>query len=282
MRYLSRKVVLVVAIIAVVVMPVASQAPAQKPSFEVASVKPNKSGQSTPTQPSQITFLPGGRFTATNVTLVDVIVRVYPTRRIQMQGGPNWIDSDRFDIIAKADDAQSGIAKPDDAQADEPARGVLFTPPRMAQMVQALLEDRFQFRFHVEKKEMQVYALTLGKEPPKLQESKDGEVTGVVRGERGQLIFQKTPIVGLVNTISNIMRTPVVDGTGIRGLYDFTIDVLQFLTPSATNGTPRADSYDIANATVAAVQEQLGFKLEKRKQLLDIIVIDHAERPSEN
>ena len=149
-------------------------------------------------------------------------------------------------------------------------------------MVQALLEDRFQFRFHVEKKEMQVYALTLGKEPPKLQEAKDGEVTGVVRGERGQLIFEKTPIGGLVNTISNIMHTPVVDGTGLKGFYDFKLDVLQSLTPLVTNGTPRADSYDIANATVAAVQEQLGFKLERRKELLDITVIDHAERPSDN
>jgi uncharacterized protein (TIGR03435 family) len=240
------------------------QTTAQKPQFEVASVKPNKSGQPPTTQGSPLEFLLGGRFTATNVTLVDVIVRVYPTRRIQMQGGPNWIDSDRFDIVAKADEGQGKV-----------------TPGQMVPMVQSLLEDRFQLRFHVEKREMQVYALTLGKDRPKVQEAKDGGITGVTRGERGQLIFQKMTIVGLVNTMANMMRTPVVDGTGMKGFYDFILDPVQFLTPAATNGR-RPDNHDIADAVVAAAQEQLGFKLERRKELLDITVIDHAEQPSEN
>jgi len=79
--------------------------------FEVASVKPNKSGPTVGTWTSPIAFLPSGRFTATNVTLVDVIVQVYSTRRIQMPGGPDWIDSERFDIAAKAD-ASTGPMKP--------------------------------------------------------------------------------------------------------------------------------------------------------------------------
>ncbi len=94
MRHPSSNVVLVVTAVAIAVAPLAAQVPAQKPSFEVASVKANKSGKPLPTVGIPFAFLPGGRFTATNVTLVDVIVRVYPTRRIQMQGGPNWIDSE--------------------------------------------------------------------------------------------------------------------------------------------------------------------------------------------
>ena len=265
MRHLTGKVVLVVAAIAVAVMPLASQAPAQKPSFEVASIKPNKSGQPLPTVGSPLAFLPGGRFTATNVTLVDVIVRVYPTRRIQMQGGPNWIDSERFDIVAKADETE-----------------VKHTGEQMSQMVQALLEDRFQLRFHVDKREIQAYALVVGKDAPKLKEAAGGGVPGLILGERRKMTFQNMPIVGLVNTMSNILHTPVVDGTGLKGLYDFTVDPFPFLTPPPTNGASRADSYDLGDAVIAAVQEQLGFKLERRKELLDITVIDHAERPGDN
>src|SRR6266851_7452058 len=74
-----------------------------RPEFEVASIKPNRSGVA-PDRINPVSPTPGGRFTATNVTLVDLIVRFYPTRRIQMQGGPGWIDSDseRFDVVAKA------------------------------------------------------------------------------------------------------------------------------------------------------------------------------------
>jgi uncharacterized protein (TIGR03435 family) len=149
-------------------------------------------------------------------------------------------------------------------------------------MVQALLEDRFQLRFHIEKKEMQAYALAVGKNAPKLKEAMDGEVPGLILGERYKMIFQNMPIVGLVNTMSNILHTPVVDSTGLQGFYDFTLDPFQFLTTAGATGAPKADSYDIGNAVVAAVQEQLGFKLERQKELLDITVIDHSERPGEN
>src|SRR5215468_8028177 len=91
--------------------------------FEVVSTKPNNSGP--PTIQTNPLSWSGGRFTAINATLVDVLVRVYPTRRIQMRGGPDWIDRDRFDFIAKADDAE-GEVKPEQRNG----------------MVQALLEDR--------------------------------------------------------------------------------------------------------------------------------------------
>ncbi len=81
-------------------------APAPRRVFEVASIKPNKSGpQPVGAWTNPLAYLPGGRFTATNVTLVELIITCYPTRRIQMRGGPDWIDADRFDVIAKADTA---------------------------------------------------------------------------------------------------------------------------------------------------------------------------------
>ena len=133
-----------------------------------------------------------------------------------MHGGPDWLDVERFDIIAKADEADGEI-KPEDRNA----------------MVQTLLEDRF-----------------------KLQLS--------------------SSIIGLVNLMANILQTPVVDGTGIKGLYDFSLEPMRFaLPPSDRTG----DGFDRAQAVVMAVQEQLGLKLEKRRANLDITIIDRAERP---
>src|SRR6266851_3646710 len=158
-----------------------------RPEFEVASIKPNRSGVA-PDRINPVSPTPGGRFTATNVTLVDLIVRFYPTRRIQMQGGPGWIDSDseRFDVVAKAPASERELKYAD------------FVP-----MVQALLEDRFKLALHREPKSVQVLALLVGKDPPKLQSPKDGEETALRPGDQGKLSFQRMSIVGLVNTLSN-------------------------------------------------------------------------------
>jgi uncharacterized protein (TIGR03435 family) len=235
-----------------------AQTPAPRRVFEVASIKPNKSWPPTGAQTNPLAYLPGGRFTAINVTLVDVIVRVYPTRRIQMQGGPDWIDSDRFDIIAKADAADGEVK---DGQ--------------WAQMVQALLEDRFKLAYHRETKEMPVLAL-VGKVPAAFRESKEGE-TAVVYGERGKATFRHFPIAGLVNVSANILHAPVIDGTGIQGFCDFSLDPMQF-AGTGTDSTPITAAI-YADLFVTALQEQLGFKLEKRKAPLEITVIDHASRP---
>jgi uncharacterized protein (TIGR03435 family) len=196
----------------------------------------------------------GGRFTATNATLVDVIVRVYPTRRIQLRGGPDWIDAARFDIIAKADDAE-GEVKPEQRNG----------------MVQALLEDRFGLKMHVERKEMDVLALVPDKGGPNLRASKEGTLQSFVFNERG-LIFTATPIVGLVNTLANFLQTPVVDGTNIPGLFDFSLDPARFVQPATS---------DRVQPIVDALQEQLGLKLERRKAQLDITFIDRAVKPTQ-
>ena len=229
--------------------------------FEVASIRPNNAGRPT-TYINPFVFAPGGHFTATNVTLVDVIVQAYQTRRIQMQGGPAWIDSDRFDIVAKADMDQGRI---------EPGQWTL--------MIKALLEDRFKLAVHKETKETQVYALLVGKNPPKLQPSKEGEQTTSTQGARGQINFQRIGVVGLVNTLSNILHTPVVDQTGITGSFDFTLDPMQFAAPPSPDSPVRPDFSELI---LTAVQEQLGFKFEKKKAPVEFTIIDHAEKPSEN
>ncbi len=225
-------------------------------SFEVASIKPNKSGRPT-VQGNQLSFLPGGRFTATDVTLVDLIVQAYPTRRIQMRGGPEWIDGERWDVVAKAAAAEGEV-----------------TREQWAPLLQTLLEDRFKLKLHVEDKESQVYVLVVAKGPAKMQESKPEDERGAVQGEHGAMSFKRMPVVGLVNTLANALHEPVIDGTGITGLFNFSVNPMEFATPGRTD-----ESY--ADLFLRAV-ESLGFKLEKRKMPLAITVVDHAEKPSDN
>jgi uncharacterized protein (TIGR03435 family) len=224
--------------------------------FEVASVKPNTSGPPSGPVQNPIVFLPGGRFTATNATLVDIITQVYQTRRIQMQGGPDWIDSEKFDIVAKADVADGEV-----------------TRAQSLSMAQDLLADRFKLVCHRENKEMPVLAL-VGPLPEEFHESKEGEPVAVP-GERGKFTFKHWPMGGLVNLTSNVLRTPVIDGTGIKGYYDFSIDPMQFAESNSGSPPTYADLFEPA-------LRELGFRLEKRKAPLEIFVIDQAVKPSAN
>ena len=237
----------------------AQERPEGRRQFGVASIKPNHSGVQ---KMQKYEYGRGGRFTATNATLVDMIVSVYPTRRIQMHGGPDWIDSVRFDVIAKAD--------PDEGQ---------VKPEQWPQMVQVLLEDRFNLRFHTETREAQVLALVMGKTTPKLEKPKADEKTELIL-ERGQFIFRNMPFVALVNTMSNILHTPVVDRTGITDYLDFTVDPTQVAVQDGPDGP--ASKQSLGDRFVVAVREQLGFRVEKQRAQLVFTIIDHAEKPTEN
>lgn len=236
--------------------------------FDVASIKPNKSGPRPDTR-NPFVFSPSGRFTAGNVTLTELIVLAYQTRRIQMQGGPGWLDVDRFDVAAKADDAPG------------PVKGDAFLA-----MIQEMLRDRFKLALHQETREVTVYALVIGKNGQKLENAKDDEQTLFTPGKMGQMTFRKMPLVALVNTLSNILRIPVIDQTGLKGTFNYSIapappDPNQMRAPGAGAGGP-ASAYNFGDAVIAAMEEQLGLRLEKQKAPLEFTIIDHAERPTEN
>jgi uncharacterized protein (TIGR03435 family) len=255
-----KRVVAIAGLTALACAAAAAQAPTPaRREFEVASIRKNDSDRPQ-VYVTPFAFLPGGRFTATNVTLTDVIVMAYKTRRIQMRGGPPWIDSQKFDIVAKADATAREVAE-----------------EQWGPMVQALLEDRFKLVLHRETEERTVYALVAGKTSPKIQPAKDGEEKALVPGDRGQMNFQGMPLSGLVNTLSNILHTPVMDGTGLMGPFDFSLDPLEF----SDHAQPvTSDSWP--DLVVTAVRQQLGFKLEKQKAPLEITVIDRAQQPTDN
>jgi uncharacterized protein (TIGR03435 family) len=230
------------------------------PEFEVASVKPRP-------------FVPGGmkmtfRHGMLNVDIAalrQIIGAAYAIQRVRVQGGPSWLDTEQYVIAAKAGNA--------DASWDQ-ART----------MLQTLLADRFKLAVHRETKELDVYSLVVGKGGSKLQEAKEDEKTDTTQGRTQsgvQMTFQKMPIGGLVNAVANILGSPVLDKTGLKGFYDFKLE----WTPDGFRkpGTDTlAQPVDAAPDLIGALQEQLGLKLEKKKGPGEVLVVDHAERASEN
>src|ERR1039457_1407410 len=235
------------------------------PAFEVATVAPSnpmaaRSGK------SGITVDPG-RMSARRVSLKELVFEAYNVPYYQISGGPAWLDSEEYDI---------------DAKAETPA-----TRDQMRLMLRTLLAGRFKLAIHRESKEMRVYALTVAKNGPLIHAFKEGETAAAkqpplgVRHCRcdmsqfaGVLSIQLSiPLLEDPSTPSrsNGPLIPVVDKTGLKGTYNFDVEV-----------KPEPDG-DSITAWQRALQQQLGLKLEAQKAPIEIIVIDHAEKiPARN
>jgi len=228
---------------------------AQTAVFDVASVKPNLDVDSR----LRMQFLPGGKFTATAATLPALVRHAYGVRDIQVTGARGWMTSDRFDITA----------------ASEAASGKL-PEEQLRRMLQALLAERFQLKLHKESKEMPIYALVVGKSGAKLKPL-NGSHAPFARTGRGLAVLYTSTMWGLAGFLTNSAGRMVVDETGLTGEYDIGLEFM----PERLNGAPPPDG-DSGPTIFAAVQEQLGLKLEARKGPVEIIVIESAERPSGN
>jgi uncharacterized protein (TIGR03435 family) len=244
------------------------QAPAPSPSrrFEVASIKPSSPDASA--RDMRIRF-PGNRFDAVSVTLFELLPVVYPQPGMKIEGGPDWVRSDRFDIAAVAD-ANDGPV----------------TPAQQLQMVQRLLEDRFKFAFHVEKKEVPGLALVAGKSAPKFDPVKEGEVTRSFPVDGGNKTgFEKMSVGGLAFVVSNMLHIPVADHTGVQGNFDFTLDPGKFILPpdSQPSGMSRQDYFrESYPDRVRAAIIDLGIGIEAWKGTSFTMVIDRVDHPGGN
>lgn len=238
-------------------------------AFEVATIKPtgpNPRGRFIRMQTAH-------QFVAQNHALKTLIAAAYNVSPRAISGGPEWVDSDHYDILAKA----PGEARPN---LDE----------QMA-MLRALLADRFQLKFHREKKELAIYALTVAKGGPKLKPSSTSSETPpqgpppliFVLSAQGISLPARSATMGELASVMQraALDRPVVDETGLTGRYDFdlewTPDETQFdgAAPKPPDIPSRPDLY-------AALQQQLGLKLEATRGPVDALVIDRAERPSAN
>jgi uncharacterized protein (TIGR03435 family) len=231
--------------------------------FEVASVKSNTSMDSG----TSINRALGGEFSATNVTLKMLITFAYDVRPHQLSGGPGWMDSDRYDILARPS-AEDAAAEP---------KSYSFTEgdqDRLHQRVQALLADRFKLVVHRETREMPVLALVVAKGGPHLQEPKGAGPS--IQGRMGQLTCKKVSMkMFSERLLSQRMGRNVVDQTGLAGDFDFEIKYVEDRGAAATADVSGPDF-------LTAMQEQLGLKLESQKGPVQIVIIDHVEKASAN
>lgn len=247
--------------------------PAQK-AFDVATIKPNAENDHR----VMIRMQPGGGFTATGVNLRILIMQAYNVKDFQVTGGPGWMMSDRYDVNAKAEGLPDRV------------------PPEVLRpMLQALVEERFQLKFHKETKEMPVYVLVPGKGPHKLKASETPAAggpgqRGMFRIGRGEANLQGTTVAGLAQFLGQQLGRPVTDKTGITGNFDvkmnWTPEPGQGGGPFGGGGPPPPEavaSTDTSGPSIfTAIQEQLGLKLETQKGPVEIMVIDSAAKPTEN
>ncbi len=242
------------------------QPPATQLKFEVASVKP--SGPDAPGMSNR--YLSGGGLRFTGATLQNLISIAYDLRPFQISGGPKWIDTDRFDIDARlttsdaAPPANPGLTREDQRKAAEGLR--------------SLLADRFLLTFHQETREQSLFALVVAKRGAKLGESTESE-SFIRRVGRGSIKGQAVALRLLVLNLANELGRPVIDKTGLTGKYTFELKWDASLPSAAQSSVaPEPDGGSI----FTALQEQLGLRLESQKGPVSVLVVDRAERPSEN
>jgi uncharacterized protein (TIGR03435 family) len=239
------------------VTPVAWMSETADPAFEVATIKPSVPGA------TQRSFgLRTRHFAAKNSTVADLLKYAYKVRSRQIEGAPDWFDQQRFDIAAEPDTE------------GQPSEDQYRT------MLKKLLADRFQLKLHTVQKIFPVYALTVEKNPPKLEPSEPSvdQHGNIVTGQRDSQMyaqFMHESMFEFADVLMNfIPERQIVDETGLTGRFDFAMNMPMSILQSS-------DDNEKAAAFFGAVQP-LGFKLVPKKAPLEVLVIDHLEAPSSN
>jgi uncharacterized protein (TIGR03435 family) len=268
--------------------PLVAKVARQKPSFAVVSVKPNSVGVSN--RNSSIGAA-GGRFVAINVTLRILMKYAYRSRErdlldSQLMGGPAWVNTDRFNVEAKPE----GESRP-------------IPLEEMQQLVQALLQDRFQLKTHRETRELPVYDLVVVKSG-KLRLSNDqspvilglgplpfggsnapprGAARLLVGSTGGVLTANAIGMEKLADSLQTQVDRPIIDKTALSGLYDISLRFTPETDPllGGPGGIPTAADVG-APPLFSAIEEQLGLKLQPGTGTIEVIVIDTVRKPSEN
>jgi uncharacterized protein (TIGR03435 family) len=260
------------------------------PSFEVASIKANHSAEGG----SAIGAPSPDRFTVTNTSIRRIIEYAYNIQDFQLLGAPNWINSENYDIEAKIENslAEKLQTLPRDQRAEQ-----------IRLMIQSLLAERFHLEVSHGTKELPIYALIVTKSGSKLKPTDLPPLNsptaspGVLQrrqrtvrnmttntGAITQMLMKGQTVATLADLLSLELGRLVTDETGLKGEYDFTLKwTPDNLTANGDSGSAATSSPDSAGQTVfAAIEEQLGLKLESRKGPVSTISITHVERPSGN
>ena len=265
-----------------------AQAP-NAPTFDVAAIKQNKSGENGGRFGG-----PPSRFTATNVPVFQFILFAYQVQGFQIEGAPDWIKTDRYDINARA-------------EGNFPATTIGGPDPRRP-MLRALLEDRFKLAVHRATRDMPTYALVAAKTDkspgPQLYTSSTDCAALLNSANRGQgpaapprtptgdfdcgislppgrFTFGTQPMSQVAAALSGLLQRNVVDRTGLTGNYSGSMTYTPDTAPRGVGpDLPAADANGASLFT--ALQEQLGMRLEPSRGAVDVLVIDHIERPTDD
>jgi uncharacterized protein (TIGR03435 family) len=215
--------------------------------FEVASIKPNRGAGDTSGENTA-----RGKLTVKNDSLKELVKLAFDVKDFQIAGGPRWLDTERYDIVAKANtsgDISDGDLRP---------------------LLQALLRDRFKLEVHRETRELSAYSLVIAKKGSRLVEH-TGTNESSSSTSSGSLRATKASTGRLAGTLSRILSRPVIDNTGLKGEYDYKLE----WAPTEQTDSPLPSIF-------TALQEQLGLKLDSARTPVDVLVIDSAEKPLEN
>jgi uncharacterized protein (TIGR03435 family) len=229
------------------------------PVFDVAAIRQTLTVRGRP----RIISSPfDGNFTATNATLKLILEYAYGLPQTQVIGGPDWLNSNRFDIQAKTSGSVS-----DHLHNLPYDKGKL----QKQQMLRTLLADRFKLEAHQETRELPVFALVVAKNGPKLDKADEGPP--IVRGWEGHLTVEggDNTLATFAAELSKRVHRIVLDQTGIKGRYSIDLDW------SEDN-----DIDDDSPSLFTAIREQLGLRLQSQKALVPVLIIDHIEMPSAN
>ena len=248
------------------------------PAYATVSIAPNKSGGGSVT----LMFGPD-KFISKNASLQQVIRAAYGVEDDRISGAPDWLSSEKYDVEAK--EGSSGVDDPGKLNLDQ-------SVSEQKHMLQALLADRLKLALHRETRDLTVYALVIAKNGPELQESKPGDTyrnghkgpdgisrPGGIHFEGQKLIAQGAPVGALLFHLSRQLHRTVLDETALSGTYDFTLRLPDGVPLGIDNPSP-PESYEPAVST--AIAQQLGLKLEPKKVPLEVLVIDHVEKPLGN
>jgi uncharacterized protein (TIGR03435 family) len=248
------------------------QATSGKPEFEAASIKPDNSlngvsggchGNDTGKQASTASTVPLGRCVIASARLSHLIAIAYDIRIDKIKGGPDWVwGADRFDVEAKAENPST------------------VTAEQLSSMLQNLLADRFRLKLHRESRQVSGHTLVVAKNGPKLKDAiGDGRSSLRISGaaifkpdalerrnlDQNSIIGQRVTMSQLASALSNLPDGgPVIDQTGLSGPYDFKL------------------SWEPGESLSSVLQEQLGLRLESQKVPIEVVVIDSAEKPTQD
>jgi uncharacterized protein (TIGR03435 family) len=229
-------------------------------AFEVASIKSSKlSGEGS--RRERIEATPGSLIMA-NVRFATAMRWAYHVQDVQING-PGWINDERFDIVAKA-----ATPAPESA---------------LRLMLQSLLADRFKLSLHRQTREMTAYVVVVAKEGHKLKESvTEGPPSYTPKGVMGA-VAERADLDEMMAMASQLLHTPIVNLTGLKGRYDFSLDFSEYLPELAAKRESPMTPEDLIPIAASAMQKQLGLKLESRKTPVEILVIDRVDKiPAEN